>query len=83
MFWWPILDSNHPRPLKINAEQVRSHELRADVLRVAPALQDRDGVRTAVNEGLVRWTYEGRTGYGICEYLHQLDEHGRPLVPIE
>jgi hypothetical protein len=61
----------------------RSHELRADVLRVAPALQERNGVRTAVNEGLVRWTYEGRTGYGICEYLHQLDEDGRPLVPIE
>jgi hypothetical protein len=38
---------------------------------------------TVVNEGLARWTYEGRTGYGISEYLHQLDEDGLPLVPIE
>ena len=26
---------------------------------------------------------EGRTGDGISEYLHQLDDDGRPLVPIE
>ena len=38
---------------------------------------------TIVNEGLARWTYEGRTGYGISEYLHQLDDDGVPLVPIE
>ena len=24
-----------------------------------------------------------RTGYGICEYLHQLDDSGRPVVPVE
>ena len=24
-----------------------------------------------------------RTGYGICEYLHQLDDGGRPVVPVE
>ena len=23
-----------------------------------------------------------RTGYGICEYLHQLDDAGRPVVPV-
>jgi hypothetical protein len=57
----------------------RSHELRGDLLRVAPV--GRTG--TVVNEGLARWTYEGRTGYGIAEYLHQLDDAGRPLVPIE
>ena len=43
---------------------------------------------TLVNEGLARWTYEGpdgaaRTGYGIGEYLHQLDDGGRPVVPVE
>ena len=43
---------------------------------------------TMVNEGLARWTYEDpaggtRTGYGICEYLHQLDDGGRPVVPVE
>jgi len=39
--------------------------------------------RTIVNEGLARWTGEGNRGYGIAEYLHQLDGAGRPLVPIE
>ena len=37
---------------------------------------------TIVNEGLARWTYEGRTGTGISEYLHQLDDDARPVVPI-
>ena len=36
-----------------------------------------------LNEGLARWSYEGRNGYGIAEYLHQLDEHGAPVVPID
>jgi hypothetical protein len=43
---------------------------------------------TMVNEGLSRFTYvdaDGteRTGHGICEYLHQLDDSGRPVVPVE
>jgi hypothetical protein len=61
----------------------RVHELHGDLLRVAPVGHQRDGRKTVVNEGLARWTYEGRTGYGIAEYLHQLDEHGAPVVPIE
>jgi hypothetical protein len=61
----------------------RTHELRGDILRIY-GLPHRTGDRTTVvNEGLARWTYEGRTGYGISEYLHQLDDDGRPLVPIE
>jgi hypothetical protein len=59
----------------------REHALRADVLRVFPG-GSRPG-RTVVNEGLAAWTYEGITGYGIAEYLHQFDEEGQPLVPIE
>ena len=63
----------------------RTHHLRGDVLRVADI--GRAG-GTMVNEGLARWTYDDwdggtRTGYGICEYLHQLDETGRPVVAVE
>ena len=59
------------------------HELRGDVMRVY-GVPHRTGDRsTVVNEGLARWEYEGRVGYGISEYLHQLDDAGRPLVPIE
>src|SRR3989442_157742 len=61
----------------------RVHALRGDVLRVAPVAHAVGGRRTLINEGLARWTYEGRTGYGIAEYLHQLDADGRPVVPIE
>src|SRR5436305_11416493 len=60
----------------------RVHALRGDVLRVAPVAHAVGGRRTLINEGLARWTYEGRTGYGIAEYLHQLDADGRPVVPI-
>jgi hypothetical protein len=64
----------------------RTFPLRGDVLRIAPIGQ---AGGTLVNEGLARWTYEDgadggpRTGYGIAEYLHQLDDGGRPVVPVE
>jgi hypothetical protein len=62
----------------------REHELRADLLRVAAVGGMRKGqATTIVNEGLARWSYQGRTGYGISEYLHQLDEKGRPVVAVE
>jgi hypothetical protein len=57
----------------------RVHELRADVVRVAPHRMEQ-GI---LNEGLARWTYEGRTGWGISEYLHTLDADGRPNIAIE
>lgn len=57
----------------------RVHHLHGELLRVAPVRSTRS---TLVNEGLARWSYEGRTGFGIAEYLHQLDE-GRPVVPVE
>ncbi len=62
----------------------RSYDLLGEVQRVA------DIGRTAgtlVNEGLTRWTYRDedgatRTGYGISEYLHQIDDSGRPVVTV-
>ena len=60
----------------------RVHELRADLLRVDPGGAGIRPNATIVNEGLARWTYEGRTGYGISEYLHQLDAEARPVVAI-
>jgi hypothetical protein len=64
-------------------KQGRTHELRADLLRVEPGPAGLRANTTIVNEGLARWTYEGQTGYGIAEYLHQLDENIKPVVPIE
>ncbi len=61
----------------------RVHELDAEILRVAPGPAGVKPNTTIVNEGLARWSYEGRTGYGISEYLHQLDADAKPVVPIE
>jgi hypothetical protein len=71
--------------LQVLDKQGRTFDLRGDVLRVAGTRQVSG---TVVNEGLARWTYEDpsgttRTGYGISEYLHQTDDSGRPVVPVE
>jgi hypothetical protein len=62
----------------------RTFALTGEVQRVADI--GRAG-GTVVNEGLTRWTYradDGSTlsGHGIAEYLHQLDESGKPAVPV-
>jgi hypothetical protein len=69
--------------LRATDKRDRVHELRGDLLRVAGLPSERDGQKTLVNEGLARWTYEGRVGTGIAEYLHQLDADGRPRRPID
>ena len=71
--------------LEVEDKQGRCYRLTGDVLRVAD-IGKAGG--TVVNEGLTRWTYlpedgGARTGFGIAEYLHQVDEDGRPAVPVE
>ena len=60
----------------------RVHELHGRILRVAPVVHEAGGRRTQINEGLARWTCGDRQGYGIAEYLHQLDADGRPVVAV-
>jgi hypothetical protein len=59
----------------------REHALEGEVLRVFPG--GAKAGETRVNEGLTRWRYGGRTGYGIAEYLHQFNNAGEPAVAIE
>ena len=55
-----------------------------ELLRVAPvAHQVRGPAARSSTKASRAGPTSGKTGYGIAEYLHQLDEHGRPLVPIE
>jgi hypothetical protein len=61
----------------------RVHELEAELLRVEPGAKGIRPSTTIVNEGLARWHYDGRTGTGISEYLHQLDGDARPVVAID
>ena len=75
--------THHALDVRAADARGRRHALHADVLRVAPVAHEIGGRRTLINEGLARWTYEGREGFGIAEYLHQLDADGRPLVAVE
>ncbi len=71
--------------LEILDKKGRTYDLSGEVIRVAD-LGRMAG--TLVNEGLTRWTLRdedgsGRSGYGIAEYLHQLDDGGRPVVAVD
>jgi hypothetical protein len=71
--------------LEVEDKKGRCYRLTGDVQRVADI--GRAG-GTVVNEGLTRWTYSSdsgvaTSGYGIAEYLHQVDADGRPTVPVE
>jgi hypothetical protein len=61
----------------------RVHALDAEILRVSPGAAGVKPNTTIVNEGLARWHYNGAVGYGISEYLHQLDADAKPVIPIE
>ena len=63
-------------------DERRATAIFGEALTIALELDDVSNVAYAL-EGLARWTYEGRTGQGISEYLHQLDDDNRPLTPIE
>lgn len=70
--------------LVVRTKSGPDYRFRGDVLRVADI--GRAG-GTVVNEGLTRWTYlpdhgEPRVGFGVAEYLHQLDADGRPQIPV-
>jgi hypothetical protein len=43
------------------------------VLSLIPLRNRRDGHTTRISEGMTEWTCDGRTGYGLSEYLDQID----------
>ncbi len=67
-------DGRTQRALRFTFEDVagRAIEVEADVLTVIPLDLRSRGHATMVNEGLARYRWEGREGYGIAEYLHQM-----------
>jgi hypothetical protein len=77
--------------LEVDDKAGRTTFLRGDVLRVAPLPRRQDNQVTVVNEGLTRWTLlddgvepaVSSVGFGVAEYLHQLDESGTPVVAVD
>ena len=71
--------------LEVLDKKGNTYNVRGDVMRVADI---GTGFGTVVNEGLTRWTYAdpagtARTGYGVAEYLSQIDDNGRPVILVE
>ena len=52
----------------------RTIDITGDVLTVAPLKLEAHGHKTLINEALTEYHFEGKTGYGISEYLHQLGD---------
>lgn len=75
------IDTDHGGPQRVH-ERVRArlHMVDGDTLCVAgrvlsliPLRHRKGGATTRIAEGMTEWTLEGRTGYGLSEYLDQLD----------
>jgi hypothetical protein len=56
----------------------REIEIRGTVRSFIPLRNRREGKVTRIGEGLTRYEWEGKTGYGLSEYLDQIED-GRPV----
>lgn len=65
----------------VDADGEKYH-IEGDVITVCPLPLNRDGSVTLVNEGLTRWHLGDREGFGIAEYLHQLQPDGSVVEPV-
>ncbi|MDH3212007.1 MAG: hypothetical protein OEM05_05940 [Myxococcales bacterium] len=58
---------------RLACDDGESVEVEGRVLSLIPLRNRRDGNTTRISEGMTEWTCEGRTGYGLSEYLDQID----------
>ena len=56
----------------------REIEITGAVMSFIPLRNRREGSVTRIGEGLTRYDWEGKTGYGLSEYLDQIED-GRPV----
>ena len=47
-------------------------EVTGRVLSLIPLRNRKNGKTTRISEGMTEWSCEGRTGYGLSEYLDQV-----------
>lgn len=48
------------------------HEIHGAVKGFIPLRNRREGLVTHIGEGMTEWTFDGRTGYGLSEFLRQV-----------
>jgi hypothetical protein len=53
-------------------------EIAGEVRSLIPLRHRRNGETTRIGEGLTEYRWGGKVGYGLSEYLDQLDEAGVP-----
>ncbi|MBM4265828.1 MAG: hypothetical protein FJ144_04330 [Deltaproteobacteria bacterium] len=58
------------------------HALTGEVVHLAPLPTVRGTVRAVVCTSVARFSWSGREGVGIAEYVHRLDAAGNPLLPV-
>lgn len=73
-------DSIHHRLVCRARTAEREVEIKGSVLSMIPLRNRRDGQVTRISEGLTEYSWEGKTGYGLSEYLDQI-ENGQPVGP--
>lgn len=59
------------------------HHVEGRVLQLAPLPGARGGLGFVECVATARFSWEGRVGFGFATYLHRLDAHGAPVVPVE
>ncbi len=58
------------------------NSMSAEILQLAPLPGVRGKVQAVVCSSIARFKWGTRTGFGVVEYLHQLDSEGQPVLSI-
>jgi hypothetical protein len=71
---WKGADKLHDRLLaRLTCDGGEKLEVEGRVLSMIPLRNRRDGRTTRIAEGMTEWRCQGRTGYGLSEYLDQVE----------
>ena len=76
-----------PDRVAIDAAGEGSYDITGTVLNLIPlrnrrTTPDGEQLLTRISEGMTEWECEGRTGYGLSEYLDQIVD-GKPVGALQ
>ncbi|MGH9197122.1 MAG: DUF7064 domain-containing protein, partial [Acidimicrobiia bacterium] len=75
---WVSDDKYHSQIRCFATTADRQVEITGRVLSLIPLRNRRSEQMTRISEGLTEWQWEGKTGYGLSEYLDQIVD-GSPV----
>jgi hypothetical protein len=72
----------HPKSLALAVSDTSGarHELRGEILQIAPLPRARSGRQALVCEAVARFTYGEESAFGFATYVDPIDASGRPLA---